>query len=129
MELEKYDTMKAIQELLAIRNDIDLLGERPQDVISPKMDIFDLGDRYRLLIDVPGVSQENLELAVQGRTVTVAGFREPVEAGLEIVLSERPRGHFQRSVELPADVNPDASQANLREGLLIIDLPKLPGNS
>ena len=40
------------------------------------------------------------------------------------VLRERVGGHFQRTVELPGDVDYEASSANLREGLLILHLPK-----
>jgi HSP20 family protein len=126
MDLEKFGTTGAIQELLSIRDDIERLSTlgSDKDAVSPKIDLFDAGDSYRLIIEVAGVSQENLELAVQDRTVIVAGLREPIEDGLKIITSERHRGHFQRSIELPEDVDRERVSVHLREGLLILNLPK-----
>ncbi len=127
MDLEKFGTTGAIQELLSIRDDIERLSTlgSDKDAISPKIDLFDAGDSYRLIIEVAGVLQDNLELAVQERTVIVAGLREPIEDGLKIITSERHRGHFQRSIELPEDVDRDKVSVHLREGLLILNLPKI----
>jgi HSP20 family protein len=126
MDLEKFGTTGAIQELLSIRDDLEKLSTlgSDKDAISPKIDLFDLGDSYRLLIEVPGVPQENLELALQGRTLIVAGLREPIEEGLKIITSERHRGHFQRSIDLPGEVDREKISAHLQEGLLILNLPK-----
>ena len=126
MELDKYGSAANLQDLLSIRDDIDALAERhlPQAVGTPKVDIFDIGDAYRVLIEVPGVSQENLEVAIQDDSLIVAGLREPVEEGVRIVTSERYRGHFQREVKLPSEVEQEAGQAHLQDGLLILTLPK-----
>jgi HSP20 family protein len=129
MDLEKFGTTGAIQELLSIRDDIETLSTlgSDKDAISPKIDLFDLGDSYRLIIEVPGVPQENLELALQERTLIVAGLREPIEPGLKIITSERHRGHFQRSIELPSEIEKEKVSAHLQEGLLILNLPKEEG--
>lgn len=126
MELDKYGTAQNLQDLLGIRNDIERLATRhlPQDAATPKLELFDLGDAYRLILEVPGVAQENLEVAIQENTLIVAGLREPVEEGLQIVISERYRGHFQRELRLPSAVDREASQAHLQDGLLTLTLPK-----
>ncbi len=125
MELEKYGTVTDIEELLAIRDRIDDLLDSgsDRDALTPKADLFDSGDAYQLLFEVPGVTQENLEIALQGRDLTVAGIREP-ENGAPAVFRERPSGHFQRTVTLPEEVDRDGITAQLREGLLVINLPK-----
>ncbi len=125
MELEKFGTAGDIQELLAIRDDIEKLSFKTTgDSSVPKVDLFDHGDYFNLIIEVPGVSQENLEVAVQGSSLTVAGFREPVERDVEILFTERHRGHFQRTIELPEVINEAEIQAHLTEGLLNLRLPK-----
>lgn len=129
MELEKFDSTRDIQELLALRSDIDKLSAKPASAeTGPKLELLDLGAAYRLIVEVPGVPQENLEVALQGRRLTVAGLREPTYGGLgdsvNIVMSERMNGHFQRNVELPGEVNHDRSHASLHDGLLVLDLPK-----
>ena len=126
MDLEKYGTAGDIQELLSIRDRIDdILGRETGDVVvTPKADLFDVGDAYELVIEVPGVPQEDLEIGLEGRELTVAGIREPLSAGVDILFSERLSGHFQRTVELPGDVDRDAATAHLSEGLLVVMLPK-----
>lgn len=82
-----------------------------------------MGDAYRLVIEVPGVAQEDLEIAVQGRELVVAGHRDNGPQG-DLVFSERPRGPFQRTVTLPGDVDPEHTTAQLVAGLLILRFPK-----
>jgi HSP20 family protein len=127
MDIEKYGTTELIQELLSIHRDIEDLAQSQvgDELNQPKIDLFDLGDSYRLIIEVPGVSQENLELALQNRSLIIAGLREPIEGGTSIITSERPRGHFQRSIDLPAAIDREACTAHLQQGLLILNLPKV----
>ncbi|CAN5764124.1 hypothetical protein BH24DEI2_BH24DEI2_03020 [soil metagenome] len=135
MELEKFDSSRDIQDLLALRGDIERLVSTPAEADSgPKVDLLDLGTAYRLIVEVPGVPQQNLEIALQGRNLTVAGLRETGYAtsgdlgdltdDAAILLSERAAGHFQRSVELPGEVDYDRSHASLYDGLLVLELPK-----
>jgi HSP20 family protein len=127
MDIEKYGTTELIQELLSIHRDIEDLAQSQagDELNQPKIDLFDLGDSYRLIIEVPGVSQENLELALQNRSLIIAGLREPIEEDTSIITSERPRGHFQRSIDLPAAIDREACTAHLQQGLLILNLPKV----
>ena len=124
-ELDTYGTAVDIQDLIAVRDKVeDLLARRiPGDAIGPKAELRDVGDAFRLLLEVPGVDQEDLEVAVQGRELVVAGHRQADGNG-EAVFSERWVGPFQRTVELPADVDPEGATALLVAGLLILHLPK-----
>jgi HSP20 family protein len=126
MELEKFGTSGTISELLSIRDDVDRITNLhlASDGLTPKVDMFDTGDAYQLMIEVPGVSQENLEVAVQGSSVIVAGLREPIDDSVKIISSERPRGHFQRTVQLPSEVERERTTAHLQEGVLVLTLPK-----
>ena len=125
MELDKFGTAGDIQELLSVRDRIDDLLERrvPHDGLTPKAELRDLGDAFRLVIEVPGVAQEDLEIAVQDRDLVIAGHREGDDEG-QVVFSERARGPFQRSVTLPADIDRERASAQLYAGLLVLDLPK-----
>jgi HSP20 family protein len=123
MELDKYESGHDLQQLLVLRDQVDRLSELGTGALEPKVDLLECGDAYRLIMEVPGVPQDNLEVALQGREVIVAGLREPLE-GSKRVISERPSGHFQRTITLPAEVNREASSAHLQEGLLILNLPK-----
>lgn len=124
-ELDTFGTAGDIQELIEVRDRVEgLLARRvPSDGVTPRVELRDVGDAFRVLIEVPGVDQENLEVAVQGRELVVAGHRDP-EPGGHAVFSERVAGPFQRTVALPSDVEPEAATAQLVAGLLILHLPK-----
>lgn len=126
MELEKFSTVHDLQELFGLRTDVEGLHSliNPDATLKPKLDLFDAGDSYRVVLEVPGLSEDSLEVNVQASTLTVAGIREPAAPDMQIIMSERPSGHFQRTVELPGEVQLEASQAVLSKGLLILDLPK-----
>ncbi len=123
----KPDTSASLQRLLDLRERISALGAELQNAsngLGPRLDLLDIGDAYRLIVEVPGVCQDDLEVAIDGRELTVAGLREPYDDVPRLLMAERPTGHFQRSIELPGEVVRERSQAHLREGLLILDLPK-----
>jgi HSP20 family protein len=124
---EKFGTSGAISELLSIRDDVERISNLHlgTDALTPKVDIFDTGDAYQLMIEVPGVSQENLEVAIQGSSIIVAGLREPIDDSVKIISTERPRGHFQRTVQLPSEVEQEKTTAHLQEGVLVLTLPKV----
>jgi HSP20 family protein len=128
MELDKFGTVGDLQELLAIRDRIDDLVERrlPEgvDALTPRAELRDVGDAFRLILEVPGVHQEDLEIAVQGRELVVAGHREADGDGATVVFSERGRGPFQRTVTLPGEVDAETASAQLGGGLLVLHLPK-----
>ena len=128
MELDRFGTAGDLQELLSIRDRIDDLSARrlPSDGLVARAELRDHGDAFRLTIEVPGVTQEDLEIAVQGKELVIAGHREPdtgEDAG-DLVFSERPHGPFQRALTLPEPVDPEHATARLATGLLILHLPK-----
>lgn len=124
-ELDTFGTAIDIQELIEIRDQVEgLLARRvPSDGITPRAELRDLGDAYRILLEVPGVEQEDLEVAIEGRELVVAGHREPDPSG-HVVFSERVAGPFQRKLGLPSDIDYESATAQLVAGLLILHLPK-----
>jgi len=131
MELERRDRWAAIEKLLELRNRIEALearigGEGLGDW-SPRIDVLDEGGSYRILVDVPGVKPEDLELQEEGRAITIAGVRNPPEGRL--VSSERPAGYFRRTLMLPEPVVEGQATASLKLGVLEVLVPKARGRS
>ena len=126
MEIEKFGSGGDIEELLAVRDRIEALAQTGSsgDGMLPRVDLLDLGDAYQMFVEVPGVSLSSLEVALQGRDLVVAGLRENLPDETGIVFSERPNGPFQRTVELPGEVDREATTAHLHSGLLVVNLPK-----
>ncbi|HEX7022530.1 MAG TPA: Hsp20/alpha crystallin family protein [Trueperaceae bacterium] len=127
MELDKLETGSDIRKLITLRDEIanlthDLEGA---PATRPRMDLRDLGDAFELIVEVPGVPERDLEVALDGRKLIVAGERTPdAQEDATLLLSERAGGPFQRSVELPQEVARERTSAHLRAGLLIVHLPK-----
>jgi HSP20 family protein len=74
---------------------------------------------------VPGIEPQDINLNVMKGTVTLAGERREVEAGQKTwFLQERGAGKFVRAVELPTAVNSENVNAQCKNGILTVTLPK-----
>jgi HSP20 family protein len=75
--------------------------------------------------ELPGVTEDSLELTVLGDELTLAGSRDdaPVEGG-RVLRRERTRGAFRRVVSLPFTVDAQQVEATLQHGVLTVRLPK-----
>jgi len=75
--------------------------------------------------EVPGLGMEDLEVFVVGNELTIKGERKDVEnEGSAYHRRERGVGAFCRVIQLPIEVNADQVEANLKDGVLAIRLPK-----
>jgi HSP20 family protein len=75
--------------------------------------------------ELPGVHSEDLDVSVIGNELTVKGRRgETGEPQAVFHRHERAVGSFTRTVTLPTEVDAERVQANLRDGVLLVTLPK-----
>lgn len=75
----------------------------------------------------PGVDPTSMELSVRGNTLTLAGEKRRVPETVKPEAyhrSERSTGRFVRSIELPVEVDEAKVEADYRNGLLVVTLPK-----
>ena len=125
MELDKkHSTTHDLQDLLSLRERIGALVSELGDEATFKVDLSESEDAYQLVAEVPGVAQDDLEIALQGRHLTIAGVVAPHEPDTHLLIDERFSGNLQRTVELPGEVVERKSRAQMRDGLLILHLPK-----
>ena len=77
---------------------------------------------------MPGLDLDDLEISVQGETVTLRGKRRLPELGEGDVWRRHERGHgeFVRTVAMPFKVDSDRTEAGYTNGILKVSLPKLP---
>ena len=110
-----------------VRRSVDAINEKSVEepkVIFP-IDIRVADDEYLVEAFLPGVSAEDLDIQIESNVVTLKG-----EISIErkeddrYLLQERPSGMFQRSIELPDDVEADKVEAELKNGVLTLRLPK-----
>lgn len=97
-----------------------------QAVWAPRTDLVEAEDAYRIHLDVPGVSKDDLTINYQDNQLTVSGERasDRTAEDEEYVRVERTFGHFHRSFTLPRTVNAEDISASYENGVLTIRVPK-----
>ena len=92
----------------------------------PPVDIYEDANRLVLKLEVPGISQEDLQIDLENQTLTVKGERKFVNDEKEENFHriERRYGNFVRSFTLPSTIETESAQANYENGVLAITLPK-----
>lgn len=104
-------------------------GARAEDLgfagYGPAIDIYEETDGFYLMADVPGITQENLQIRYENRTLTISGERKTEEKqGARFHRNESFTGRFQRSFTLPLDIDVEKIEAELKNGVLTVFLPK-----
>jgi HSP20 family protein len=92
----------------------------------PAMDLVEEKDRFVLHADLPGVSEDEVNVELEENVLTISGERksehEDRKEGYYRI--ERASGSFSRSLTLPEGVDPDAINARFEQGVLEVTIPK-----
>jgi HSP20 family protein len=97
----------------------------PQRAWAPPVDITEDKDQIVLKVDLPGVKQEDIDVELEGETLTIRGERQLPEQGTnECVRAERVSGPFLRTFSVVTPVQADKISASYRDGVLTITVPK-----
>jgi HSP20 family protein len=110
-------------------------GQRPgrpqteEGAWAPPMDVCETRDHLRVLIELPGVPQDQIQVEILEGVLTIRGERRPDPAfrNDQLQRMERRYGAFCRRLDLPPVVDPEGIRATYRDGVLEIRLPKLAG--
>ena len=95
---------------------------------APRFDVKEVKDAYVIKADLPGVKQDAVEVSVNGSLLTVSGRREEEQRneGEQYFTFERSYGSFSRSFALPDTADAQNVSADLKDGVLVIQVPKRP---
>jgi len=93
---------------------------------SPVIDIYKDNDHLVITAEIPGVEKKDISVNVEDRVLTLKGNRasEKEVKKEHYYRRERCSGGFERRFTLPADVDAENIEANLKNGLLEIRIPK-----
>jgi len=92
---------------------------------QPPLDIYETADEFFLVLCVPGVGAEDLDLTVLGTSITISGRRvTPIPPRVRAVYLESPRGRFLRRLRLPTTCDTEAIGTQLANGQLVVRVPK-----
>ena len=126
--------------LARVRNDVqglvdEFVGRFPTladdlgvSVSFPAVDVTETDAAVEVTAEVPGMTAENLDVSVTEDSLVLRGEKKEVteEKGKVAHRIERRYGWFERTVPLPAEVDPAKVSAECKEGILHVTLPKRP---
>ena len=93
--------------------------------LSPRVDVFEDGAGITLLADLPGVARDALVLRVEGDTLHIEGaIAPPTPEGMQAVYAELRVPRFRRAFTLSAELDSERIDAQLRDGVLRLTIPK-----
>jgi HSP20 family protein len=92
---------------------------------TPAINVWADEENLYVESELPGLEVSDVELFVTGRQLMFRGERKPpvVDKGVWH-RQERPHGKFQRTLELPMDVDVNSVEAQFQNGVLLVKLPK-----
>ncbi len=90
------------------------------------LEIADSNAALTVRAELPGFAAKDLEVSVEPRRLTITGKREAKDEGKseKTFYTERRADRIFRVVDLPGDVDPDRTTANLKDGILELVMPK-----
>lgn len=93
--------------------------------LFPLLNVTRQDDTFVVTAELPGMKREDLEIKVEGDTLSLKGERRPrdVVEGVSYHRRERTGGTFQRSLALPNRIDAEKVKASYRDGVLTISLP------
>ncbi|HID71639.1 MAG TPA: Hsp20/alpha crystallin family protein [Thermoplasmata archaeon] len=102
------------------------LREVEDMIVSPSMDIEEKEDRYNVTVELPGVPKDNIEVNIteEGLEIKAALEETKEEKKKNFIHRERCYQGYQRAVSFQKEIDPDKAEAELKDGILRITLPK-----
>lgn len=101
---------------------IVLDGKNGDEGAYPLMNLRHDENKVEVLVELPGVSKDDIQLDLQELSLTISGERKEDAAFGKAILQERKFGKFKKSVKLPYKVELDQVDAQYKDGLLFVQL-------
>ena len=94
--------------------------------LFPLLNVIENTDVFVVSAEIPGMKTDDLEIKIEGDTLSLKGERKPeeVDQGVSFHRRERATGSFQRSITLPRKIDGDQVTASYKNGVLTITLTK-----
>lgn len=99
-------------------------AEAREQVFRLPLDAYVTPEEIVILANMPGVKPENVEITIEGDTLTIKGERPAPVENVDYVLQERSFGKFQRTLNINIPVDANKAEARFENGLLTLTIPK-----
>jgi HSP20 family protein len=98
--------------------------EQAWGFVTPPANISATDNEYLVEVDMPGVDKEGLEVTVEGNELTIIGRRKTELPDGELCYCESAQANYRRVFELGPDVDTTKINAEMKQGVLKLRLPK-----
>lgn len=122
-----HQEMNALFPRLGLNSSPARIDDGPVDNIHPRLNLYVTDTGYLLESSLPGVDEESIDVSLTENILTLTAEQavgEQAEAERQWHRRERSGGKYVRRVELPDDIEASGIQAEYRQGLLRVTLPK-----
>lgn len=123
---DPIDALLSLQRALDARLSSEWLGRGTTGTGAfPLINVFQRGDDFAAVIELPGLSKNDLDIQVKERSIRISG-RKTIEYGEGGSLHRRERvsGIFDRTITLPVKIDPDRVVADYRDGVLSLSITR-----
>ena len=123
---DPFGSLGALQRALDANLRSDWLGAATSGYGAyPLVNVFQQGDDFIVIAEIPGVDKKDLEVRVKGGEVQLVG-KKSIEYpdGSSVHRRERTSGEFNRTLTLRADIDADRVEAQFKDGVLRVFLPR-----
>ena len=123
---DPFSTLLGLQRAMENVMGNDWFGSRTAGSGAfPLLNVFNDGDDFVVVAELPGVKKEELDVQVRGDTVRIQGKKTiAYDERASVHRRERSQGQFDRTLTLPAEINADKVSAEYRDGVLELRLPR-----
>jgi HSP20 family protein len=123
---DPFEALFAIQRALDARKASDWMGSRTTGLGSfPPINIFQQGDDFVAIVELPGVDKNDLGIEVKENTIRISGKKTiNYEESASVHRRERVWGVFDRTLSVPIQIDPNAVNAEYRDGVLALFIPR-----
>ena len=92
---------------------------------APHVDIFETDDNIVITADIPGVDENSIDITLEKNVLSVEGYVEPAKPdGYNLAYAEFETGNYRRSFTLSDVIDQEHIEANVKDGVLNLTLPK-----
>lgn len=97
----------------------------PTPTFRPSVDILETAEKFSIIVDLPGVRPDGIDVVIEQGVLTLKAAVTPrVRERARPLLSEYGVGNFERSFKLGEDVDTERINAEFKNGVLTLTLPK-----
>ena len=104
------------------------VGVKPyQGSAYPKVNVYEYDDKVGIVAEIPGLDKKQLNVVVEEGVLTISGDKHNTfeDDGAKVLRRELKQSSFKRSFELGEQLDGDNIDANFKDGVLVVSIPKI----